>query len=135
MLKFLRNFFIIFVVLFVLSWILPNFSLGYPTGANFNWLRFINALPIIVVATLVLAVLTTVVRPVLRALFLPINFLTLGLANFFLDIVLLVFASYLVPGFEIGSLSILGMNLGVIGGAGVAALIFSLLQTGLTLLM
>jgi putative membrane protein len=48
-------------------------------------------------AGLVLTLLTLFIQPLLKILFLPINFLTLGLASWLVDVVLLWLLTVLVP--------------------------------------
>lgn len=115
-------------------WIFPNFDLGYPVGKNFDWYRFVNASPIMIVATLLLTVFTTLVRPILETIFVPINFLTFGLASLIINIIILWLVTFLIPGFTIQSLTIGGINLGEIGSIALMSIVFSLLQSGLTLL-
>ena len=126
---FLRNFFCCFVALFVLAWVMPNVSLGYPVGSAFEWQSFVMALPIVVAAALVLTALMLLAKPILKAVFLPINFLTLGIFNLVLNVFLIWLATYLVPGFVVAELVILGVSLGQMGGMVVFAACFSIMQT------
>lgn len=65
----------------------------------------------LVLAGGVIGLLNTTIRPILKTLFLPINFLTLGIFNWLINIGLLYLALWLVPGFYIGSITFLGWEL------------------------
>jgi len=86
------------ITLFALSFLLPtvNFS---------DWLT-------LVLASLVLTLLYSVVRPILKILTLPINIITLGLFSSVINASLLWLTTYLVPGFEIADTAIMGFELG-----------------------
>lgn len=51
----------------------------------------------------VLGVLNVFVKPIVVLLTLPLTIITLGLFTFFINVGLILFAGYLVPGFEISS--------------------------------
>ncbi|MDO8510369.1 MAG: phage holin family protein [bacterium] len=53
------------------------------------------------VTALVLGVINTFIKPLLVFLTLPITILTLGLFTFVINAVLVLLASYVVPGFEV----------------------------------
>ena len=111
---------------------MPNVSLGFPVGFNnFSWAAFGAALPGLLILTLVLTTLLFVVKPILKLIFLPINFLTLGLFNFILYVALIWLAIWLVPQFEVTNLIFAGINFGTIGSIVAFALIFSLAQSTL----
>jgi uncharacterized membrane protein YvlD (DUF360 family) len=97
-----RNYFVCLVALFASAWVLPNVSLGYAEGQGFNWEDLVMALPIILVASLILTLLMMAVKPLMKTIFLPINFLTLGLFNLAMNVLLIWLATYLVPGFTVG---------------------------------
>lgn len=65
-----------------------------------------------VIASLVLTLLFSIVRPILKLLTLPINIITLGLFSSIINAVLLWLTTYLVPGFEIANTTIVGVELG-----------------------
>jgi putative membrane protein len=54
-----------------------------------------------IVAAVVIGVINTFIKPVLQIIALPISILTFGVAAFLINVFLLWFTSYLVPGFEI----------------------------------
>lgn len=55
------------------------------------------------IAAIAIGVVNTFIRPVLQLVALPISILTLGLVAFLINVSLLLFVAYLVPGFEISS--------------------------------
>ena len=57
----------------------------------------------LVVAAVVLGVINTFIKPILQIIALPISIITFGIAAFLINVSLLMFASYIVPGFEIES--------------------------------
>lgn len=80
----------------VLSWFLPAVSVT-------------NTVTLLLAGT-VLALLNTLVRPVLKLLLLPINILTLGLLGWFINILMIYLAMWLVPGFSIAPIALLGIQ-------------------------
>lgn len=69
-----------------------------------------NTMTLILAGT-VIGLLNLTLRPLLKTLFLPINILTLGLFNWIINIGLLYLAFWLVPGFSIGQITLLGWEL------------------------
>lgn len=65
----------------------------------------------LVLAGMVIGLLNLTIKPILKALFLPINLLTLGVFNWLINIGLLYLALWLVPGFMVGEISIWGWQL------------------------
>ena len=63
----------------------------------------VSNLSVAVVVAIVLGVLNTFVKPILKVLTLPITVLTLGLFLLVLNTVLVMFVAYVVSGFEIGT--------------------------------
>lgn len=57
-----------------------------------------------VVVGVVLGIINTILKPILVLLTLPITFLTLGLFILFLNGLLVILASFLVPGFTVDSI-------------------------------
>ncbi len=81
----------------ILAWLIP--------GVGFSsWVTLI-------IAGLVLAILQKLVQPILKLLFLPINVVTLGLFSWVINVLILWLAIYLVPGFHVSDLTVLGMHL------------------------
>ncbi|MGB9707256.1 MAG: phage holin family protein [Microgenomates group bacterium] len=54
-----------------------------------------------IVVYLTLSLVNTFLKPILKILFLPLNLLTLGLFNFILNGILILFIAYFVPGFYV----------------------------------
>lgn len=81
----------------VLAWALP--TVGF------------SSITTLIIASLVLTILYSLVRPVLKLLFLPINIITLGLFSGIINIFLLWLATYLVPGFHIQEMVVFGTHL------------------------
>lgn len=85
------------VTLAILAWALPT-------------VRF-SSFVTLIIASLVVTFLFTLVRPVLKILFLPVNIITLGLFSGLINIFLLWLSTYLVPGFHIQNMVIYGSHL------------------------
>ncbi len=85
------------ITLAILAWVLP--AVGF------------NSFVTLIIASIVLTILYTLVRPVLKILFLPVNVITLGLFSGIINIFLLWLSTYLVPGFHIQNLIIYGTEL------------------------
>lgn len=78
------------IALYVVGYLLPGFRL--------------NGFSALMVASIVWAIMTTLVRPILVILTLPINIMSLGLFTFILNGFLLYITSQIVPGFVISNL-------------------------------
>ena len=126
--SFIRNYFVIGVVLFIITWIMPNVSLGYGVGRAFDPSDFVDHLPVLLVTALVLTLLSMIARPVLQLLSAPINFLTLGAFNIVINVFLFWLAAYLVDGFSIGTLSMGSMHLNAFFSYAAVAIVFGLVQ-------
>ncbi|OGZ27432.1 MAG: hypothetical protein A2365_03075 [Candidatus Nealsonbacteria bacterium RIFOXYB1_FULL_40_15] len=81
------NWIITTLVILVVAFVLPGIQVAGFTTA--------------LLVALVLGVLNLLVRPVLILLTLPINILTLGLFTFVINALLIMLASYIIPGFEV----------------------------------
>lgn len=77
------------VAVLVLAYVMPGIHVG---GV---WQAF--------VAAVALAVVMMVIRPILLALTLPLNVLTLGLFTFVINALLVLFVARVVPGFSVDS--------------------------------
>lgn len=73
----------------VVAYLLPGFEFDT-----------INAL---VVASIILGVVNTFIRPILQIVALPISILTFGLGALLINVVLLWFVGFIVPGFTIAN--------------------------------
>ncbi len=85
------------VTIAILAWLLPTIDYA-------NWTTLL-------LSGLVLTILQKIVRPILGILFLPINIVTLGFFSLVLNVLILWLAMYLVPGFTISEMTVLGVNL------------------------
>ncbi|MBN1169310.1 phage holin family protein [Candidatus Woesebacteria bacterium] len=79
------------VALYVVAFIIPDF-------------RF-DGLDSLFVASIIMGVVNTFIKPVLQILFLPVSIITLGIFAFLINVVLLWGVSYFVPGFDIYNFS------------------------------
>ena len=75
-----------FSIMFI-GWIIPGITISGFTSA--------------LVASIVIALVNLVIKPVLILLTLPINILTLGVSILFINALLFMFVAYLVPGIEV----------------------------------
>ena len=90
------------------AWIVPGISIS----------SFVTAL----IASVVIALVNVVIKPILVFLTLPINILTLGLFILFINALLFMFVAYLVPGVEVDGF----------WSAFLGALILSILSIGIS---
>ncbi len=133
--KFLRNYLIISLVLFLTDWFLPNVSLGYNVGQSWSMENFLAHLPVLLITTLVLTLLSLLARPILQILGAPIIFLTLGLFNIIINVFFFWLATYLVDGFTISSLTIGNFTLNTFFSYVAVAVVFGFIQGALALLI
>jgi putative membrane protein len=112
--KLLKPFIITVATIFILAYVLPTIS----------YLDFTT----LIIAGLVLTLLQKIARPILNLLFLPINLVTLGLFSMVINVALLWLATYLVPGFEIQSMVIAGVELNQFFSLLVISFLISFLQ-------
>jgi putative membrane protein len=85
------------ITLGLLAWLVPAVSFS-------NWVT-------LVIAAIVLLFLQSIVKPVLKLLFLPVTVVTLGLFSVVINVAVIWLATFLVPGFQIQNLQILGIAL------------------------
>ena len=95
------------IIMFV-GWIVPGITIS----------SFVTAL----IASVVIALVNIVIKPVLVFLTLPINILTLGIFILVINALLFMFVAYLVPGVEVNSF----------WSAFLGALILSILSIGIS---
>jgi putative membrane protein len=103
------------VTILLLAWLVPSVSYS-------GWVA-------LVVAAIVMAILDTLIRPILKILFLPINVVTLGLFGWVINAALLWLVTYLVPGFQIMPMLLLGMQLSQFMSLVVVSMLISLIQS------
>ncbi len=75
------------IALLVVEYIVPGFIL--------------TDLKTAVIAAIVIGVINTYIRPILQIIALPITLITFGLGAFLVNVLMLLFAAAIVPGFEI----------------------------------
>lgn len=75
--------------LLITAYIVPGFIVANFTAA--------------IVAAVVIGVINTFIKPLIHLITLPITFLTLGLFALVINVLLLLGAAYITPGFEINS--------------------------------
>lgn len=77
------------VALLVVDYLIPGFSLANLSST--------------IVAAIVIGIINTFIRPVIQLLALPFSIVTLGIVAFLINVLLLMLAATIVPGFEIDS--------------------------------
>ena len=85
------------VTLLLLAWLVPAVSFG-------SWVT-------LVIAAVVLLFLQSVIKPILKLLFLPVTFVTFGLFAIVINVAIIWLATFLVPGFNIHQIALLGIPL------------------------
>lgn len=103
------------ITILLLAWLVPSVSYS-------GWMA-------LVIAAIVMALLDTLIRPVLKLLFLPINVVTLGLFGWVINAALLWLVTYLVPGFQIMPMVLLGIQLSQFMSLVVVSMLISLIQS------
>lgn len=126
--KLIRSYIIMVLVLFITDWLMPNVSLGYPVGKAFTTTAFLSQLPVLLIAALVLTLLSIFARPILKIISAPINFITLGAFNVVINVFLFWLATYLVDGFTITALNVAGFQLNTFFSYVTVAVIFGFTQ-------
>lgn len=94
---FLRGFISSALTLLLLAWLVPAVQFS-------SWLT-------LAIAALVLLFLQSIVQPILKVLFLPVTFVTFGLFSVVINVVIIWLATFLVPGFIIQPIILLGIPL------------------------
>lgn len=112
--KVIRSLLITAITIAVLAWALPTVSF-------MDWTTLLFA-------SIVLTLLQTIAKPVLKILFLPINIVTLGLFSLVINVFLLWLATYLVPGFEIQPMLLFDIALGEFGSLLFVSFVISFIQ-------
>lgn len=101
--------------LVLLAWLVPTVNLAGITS--------------LILASIVASLLFGLVKPILNLLFLPINFVTLGVFSAILNVFLLWITIYLVPGLEISPMSIFGYDLSQFWTLMVISLLLGIIQS------
>ena len=87
MMYLLLKWIVLTLVIIFTAWVIPGIEVD----------GFVTAL----IAAVVIALINISLKPALTLVTLPINVLTLGLFTLVINALLLMFVSYLVPGFEV----------------------------------
>jgi putative membrane protein len=93
----LRNIFVNFLCFWLISLVLPVISFG-------------NKLENLVFASLALALVSWIVKPLLNLLFLPLNLITLGSFRWIVNIIVLYLVTILVKDFQIHAFTFAGIQ-------------------------
>lgn len=89
----------------------------------------VGSIVALIIAAIVFEFMFSIIKPVLKLLFLPVNVVTLGIFGALLNIFLLWLVTYLVPGFHIGDLQLFGIELNQFWSLVVTAFVISMLQS------
>jgi putative membrane protein len=89
-----------FLAIFILNWLLPVIHYN-------NWVTLL-------IISVVLALLSATLKPILQLLFLPLNIITLGIFGWLINGAVLGLALFIVPGVSIQPLTVLGVQLGLV---------------------
>jgi putative membrane protein len=89
MIKYIINWLLITLSIFIAATIVPGIE--------------VESIFVAFVAAIVLGIINLLLKPILLILTLPINILTLGLFTLFINAFLIILASKIVDGFEVGS--------------------------------
>lgn len=103
-----------FVAIFVLNWLLPVIHYN-------NWMTLL-------IVSIVLALLSATIKPILQLLFLPLNIITLGIFGWLINGAVLGLALFVVPGVSIQPLVILGLQLGLVISLMILAFLISIIK-------
>lgn len=98
----------------ILNWLVPVINFN-------NWLT-------LVLVSVVLALLSATLKPILQLLFLPLNVITLGLFGWIINGLVLGLALLIVPGISVVPLTILGVQLGLLFSLMLISFLISLIK-------
>ncbi len=93
------------IIITTITLVILSFGLSMVTFNNFASL---------IITSIILTLLYSLVKPILKLLLLPLNVVTFGLMSTFINIFLFWFTSYLIPSFHINNVTLLGHNLNFI---------------------
>jgi len=99
--SFLKKYLRLFLINFLALWLLGRFMLG---------IEFLNGYQTIALTSLVLTVLSTLVKPLIKILLIPVNLLTLGAFRWLVNVITLWLVTLIVPQFKIGSFVFQGLD-------------------------
>ena len=101
LMSFLKNYFRLYLINFLALWLLGRFMLG---------VQFVGGYQTIALTALVLTLLGSLVKPLIKVLLIPINLLTLGAFRWLINVITLWLVTLIVPQFKIGSFVFPGIN-------------------------
>jgi len=108
--SFLKKYLRLFLINFLALWMLGRFMLGFTLKVHPEGIEFLNGYQTIALTALVLTILGTLVKPLIKILLLPINLLTLGAFRWLINVITLWLVTLVVPQFKIGSFVFQGLN-------------------------
>ncbi|MFZ5376676.1 MAG: phage holin family protein [Patescibacteria group bacterium] len=85
------------IAIAILAWILP-------TVDYLNWTTLL-------IAGVVLTILQSVIKPILKLFFLPVNIVTFGLFSLVINVIIIWLLTFLVPGMRIDNIVLFGVPL------------------------
>lgn len=103
-----------FVAIFVLSWLLPVIHYN-------NWITLL-------IVSVVLALLSATIKPILQLLFLPLNIITLGIFGWLINAAVLGLALFVVPGVSLQPMVLLGLQLGLVFSLMILSFLISIIK-------
>ncbi len=109
------------ITLWILSYFLPTIKFS-------DWTA-------LVLTSLVMVFVQKIIKPVIKILFLPINIVTLGLFSVVINVAMLWLVTYLVPGFEITNMVVLGVHLNSFASLLFASILIGFVQGFVTLVI
>lgn len=110
----LKSVLINFVAIFFLNWLVPVINYNH-------WVTLL-------IVSVVLAILSATLKPILQLLFLPLNIITLGIFGWLINGVVLGLALFVVPGISLIPLTILGVQLGLLFSLMILAFLISAIK-------
>jgi len=85
--KFITKIILNIFALLIVSYLIPGF-------------HFTNIVATVITA-IVIGMVNSYIKPIFQIIFLPLSIITLGVAAFLINVLLLLIVSYIVPGFDI----------------------------------
>lgn len=113
--KLLTPFIVTAIAIWALDQLLPTVSVS-------NWVA-------LVLASVILTLLQKFAKPILQLLFLPINIVTLGFFSLVINVVVLWTVTYLVPGFQVHPMTVMGIELNYFFSLLLTSFLISFVQT------
>ena len=99
--NFVKNYLRLFLINFLALWLLSRFMQG---------VGFVGGYQTIALTALVLTLLSTLIKPLIKILLIPINLLTLGAFRWLINVITLWLVTLIVHQFEIGSFVFQGIS-------------------------